>query len=206
VTGTTSGPLPLRRVVIGGQAHDKPWDPLCPACRSPHLRSIDSALAEGYSLRQVRRLLAGLSPAVPEEESLRAHVAHLAEPHRKARLALEEAAAARGDDTAVTSARPQDALAAIIARGTERLVHGEGDVAPRDMVAAMRLLAQLERDRKGEGVEASAWQGAFMSFFAIVRRHLSPAQWKAFTADVYASPEIRAVLAGEAPQGGQLDG
>jgi hypothetical protein len=66
------------------------------------------------------------------------------------------------------------------------------------MIAAMRLVAQLERARDGEGVEASAWQAAFMEFFEIVRRHLGYDQWKAFVTDVYASPAIRAVLSEQA--------
>jgi hypothetical protein len=184
-----------RRVLIGGVAFDKPWDQSCAACRSPWLAHIDSALAEGYSLRQVGKLLAGRRPAVPNETVLRAHIQHLAGPHLKARLAFEEAAQSRGDDTSSTSARMEDALAAIIREGTERLVHGELDVGAREMIAAMRLTAQIERSREGEGVEASAWQAAFMEFFEIVRKHLGHAQWKAFVTDVYASPAIRAVLA-----------
>jgi hypothetical protein len=38
-----------------------------------------------------------------------------------------------------------------------------------------------------------------MSFFEIVRRHLGYDQWKSFVDEVYASPEIRAVLADSAP-------
>lgn len=183
-----------RRVVIGGREFDKPWDPACGACRSPWLGHIDSALAEGYSLRQVSKLLAGRRPAVPNETILRSHIQHLAEPHRKARLAFEEAAEARGDDTALTPARLEDALDAIIRQGREQLAHGELEVGAKDMIAAMRLVAQMERARDGEGVEASAWQAAFMEFFELVRRHLDYKQWKAFVQDVYDSPSIRAVL------------
>jgi hypothetical protein len=190
----TSKRLPTRLVILGGREYDKPWDPSCGACRSPWLGSIDSCLAEGYALRAIRKLLAGLKPAVPNEVILRAHIAHLAEPHRKQRLAFEAAAGARGESTDTESARIEDALAAIIGRGSELLASGELDVGAREMLSAMKLQAQLTREREGEGVEASAWQAAFMAFFEIVRRHLSPAQWRAFTDDVYASPEIRAVL------------
>ena len=190
----TSKAPPSRRVVIGGREYDKPWDPACGACRSPWLMDIDSALAEGYSLRAIGRLLEGRRPAVPNEVILRAHVPHLAGPHLKARLEFEAAAEARGDDTSTTSARAEDALREIIRRGAEQLAHGELDVAARDMIAAMRLQAQLDRAREGEGVEASQWQGAFMEFFEIVRRHLTPGQWKAFVADVHGSPAIRAVM------------
>lgn len=156
--------------------------------------SIDACLAEGYAMRDIRKLLAGRKPAVPNEVILRAHIAHLAEPHRKQRLAFEAAAEARGDNTDVTASGLDDALAAMIRRGNELLAHGELDIGPRDMLAAMKLQAQLARQRDGEGVEASAWQSAFMAFFEIVRRHLSHAQWGAFVADVYASPAIRSVL------------
>lgn len=194
-----------RRVVIGGREYDKPWEPSCGACRSPWLRDIDSALAEGYSLRQVARLLEGRRPAVPNDVILRAHIPHLAEPHLKARLEFEAAAEARGDDTATMSATMEDALREIVRRGTEQLAHGELDIGARDMIAAMRLHAQLERAREGEGVEASRWQAAFMEFFEIVRRRLTHDQWKAFVADVYASPAIRAVIepAGELTGGNE---
>lgn len=198
MTATTSRQL-TRIVVIGGREYDKPWDPTCGACRSPWLVTIDSALAEGYSLAGVRRLLAGRRPAVPNDTILRAHIDHLAEPHRRARLAFEEAAEARGDNTATASARMDDALAAIVRQGTKQLAHGELEVGAREMLAAMKLQAQLERAREGEGVEASAWQAAFMSFFEIVRKHLGYEAWKAFVEEVYASPEIRAVLADSAP-------
>jgi hypothetical protein len=188
-----------RRVVIGGREYDKPWDPSCGACRSPWLAQIDAALAEGYSLRQLRKFMAGYRPAIPNEQILRAHIAHLADPHRKARLAFEEAAEARGDDTTSSPAQLSDALQAIVRTGVENLTHGDLEIQARDMLAAMKLLVQLEAQRNGEGVEAPAWQAAFMEFFEIVRKHMNPGQWKAFTADVYASPAIRAVLAEQSP-------
>lgn len=196
---TTATRTVTRRVVIGGREYDKPWDPACGACRSPHLASIDSMLAEGYALRQLRKVLAGLRPAVPNETILRGHIGHLAEPHRRARVAFEEAANARGEDTTTSSAALGDALRAIIAEGGQLLASGELEIGARDVLRAMDLQLKLERAQAGEGVEASAWQAAFMTFFEIVRKHLSPAQWKAFTADVYASPEIRAVMADSAP-------
>lgn len=191
----TSKPPATRRVVIGGREYDKPWDPFCGACRSPWLIDIDSALAEGYSLRQIMRLLAGRRPAVPNETILRSHIQHLAKPHLEARLAFEEAASARGDDTVSASARMEDALAAMIRQGNQALVHGDMDIGAKDMIAAMRLHVQLERAQAGEGVEASAWQAAYMEFFEIVRRYLTSEQWRLFVTDVYASPAIRAVLA-----------
>lgn len=200
MTGMTTATSQFsRRVIIGGKEWDKPWLPDCGACRSPWLAAIDSMLAEGYSLRQIRKLLAGRKPAVPNEVILRSHIQHLAEPHLKQRMAFEEAAQARGDDTTSTAARLDDALQAVIRMGTEQLAHGELEVGAKDMLAAMKLQLQLDKDRAGEGVEASAWQGAFMTFFELVKKRLDRKAWEAFVSDVYASPEIRAVLAEAQP-------
>jgi hypothetical protein len=188
--------LPQRLVMIGETAYEKPFDATCGACRSPYAPDIDQALAEGYSYKMVRSLFAGRRPKCPNDVILRAHVAygHLAAPHLKARLAVEASVAERGGDSSTTSAGYEEALAAIIQHGTGLLASGMLEVRASDMVAAARLQAQLERARDGEGVEASVWQGAFMTFFEIVRKHLSPNQWKAFVAEVYASPEVRAVM------------
>jgi hypothetical protein len=194
MTGTER--QPQRLVMIGEQAFEKPFDATCGACRSPYAADLDQALAEGYSYKMVRSLFAGRRPRCPNDVILRAHVArgHLAAPHLKARLAVEESVARRGGDSSTASAGYEEALAALIRHGTGLLESGMLEVRASDMVAAARLQAQLERARDGEGVEASAWQGAFMVFFEIVRKHLSPVQWRAFVAEVYASPEIRAVL------------
>jgi hypothetical protein len=188
--------LPQRLVMIGETAYEKPFDATCGACRSPYAADIDQALAEGYSYKMVRSLFAGRRPACPNDVILRAHVAygHLAAPHLKARLAVEESVAGRGGDSSVTSAGYEEALAAIIQHGAGLLASGLLEVRASDMVAAARLQAQIDRARDGEGVEASVWQAAFMNFFEIVRKHMSQNQWKAFVADAYSSPEIRAVL------------
>lgn len=200
MTGRTDR-LPQRLVMIGDVAHEKPFDATCGACRSPYGTDIDQALGEGYSYKMIRSMFAGRKPACPNNVILQLHVTrgHLAAPHLKARLAFEEAAKGRGDDPADHSAGIEDALSALIRHGTGLLATGLLEVRASDMVAAARLQAQLDRARDGEGVEASAWQAAFMEFFEIVRRHMSHEQWKRFVADAYGSPAIRAVMA----QGGR---
>lgn len=193
----TTGSRPgVKLVVTDERTWEKPFEMSCGACRSPYGEQIDQALAEGWSYRSVRRFFAYRKPACPNELILRHHVerGHLIEPHLKARLAFEEAAAGRGDDTGTDSARGEDALAAIIRHGSAQLLSGMVDVKASDMVAAVRLQEQIAARRDGEGVEASAWQQAFVSFFEIVRRRMSPAEWRGFVNEVYASPDIRAVL------------
>jgi hypothetical protein len=198
VTGTASKGRPRVKLVVTDEATwEKPYEDSCGACRSPYGDQIDQALAEGWSYRSVQKFFASRRPACPNMVILRYHVdhGHLIPPHLKARLAFEEAAQERGSDTASESATGEDALAAIIRQGTAQLLSGMTDVRPSDMVAAVRLQEQIARSRDGEGVEASAWQSAFVSFFELVRGYLTPDQWRQFVGDAYSSPEIRAVLA-----------
>lgn len=200
VTGTGSNGRPRVKVVVTDEATwEKPYEDSCGACRSPYGDQIDQALAEGWSYKSVQKFFASRKPACPNMTILRYHVdhGHLIPPHLKARLAFEEAAQARGADAASDSATGEDALSAIIRQGTTQLLSGMTDVRPSDMVAAVRLQEQIARSRDGEGVEASAWQGAFMAFFELVRGYLTPAQWKQFVGDAYSSAEIRAVLTNE---------
>jgi hypothetical protein len=193
---TTPSRARVKVVVTDEETFEKPYEWSCGACRSPYGDQIDQSLAEGWSYKAVRKFFAGRKPVCPNEVILRHHVdgGHLIPPHLKARFAFEEAAGVRGEDPATASAGGEDALAAILRQGTSQLLTGMIEVRASDMVAAVRLQEQIARARDGEGVEASAWQSAFMSFFEIVRGHLSPAQWKQFVADVYSSPEIRLVL------------
>jgi hypothetical protein len=186
----------VKVVVTDEREWEKPYEWGCGACRSPYGEQIDQALAEGWSYKAVQKFFAGRKPACPNVLILRHHVdhGHLIPPHLKARLAFEEAAAGRGDDTGTASAGGEDALAAIIRQGTAQLLGGMTDVRASDMVAAVRLQEQIAARRDGEGVEASVWQQALMSFFEIVKGYLTPQQWKQFTGDVYSSPELRQVL------------
>lgn len=187
----------VKVVVTDEQTWEKPYEWGCGACRSPYGEQIDQAIAEGWSYKAVRKFFAGRKPACPNEVILRHHVdhGHLIPPHLKARLAFEEAAAGRGDDTATDSARGEDALAAIVRQGTAQLLGGMTDIRASDVVAAVRLQEQMAARRDGEGVEASVWQQAFMSFFEIVKGYLTPQQWKQFVGDVYSSQELRQLLA-----------
>jgi hypothetical protein len=193
---TTPSRPGVKLVVTDEKTWEKPYERSCGACRSPYGEQIDEALAEGWSYKAVQKFFAGRKPACPNVVILRHHVdrGHLIPPHLRARLAFEEAAAGRGDDTGTSSARGEDALAAIVRQGTAQLLGGMTDVRASDMVAAVRLQEQIAARRDGEGVEASAWQTAFMSFFEIVKGYLTPAQWKQFVGEVYSSQELRQVL------------
>jgi hypothetical protein len=201
MTAASNPARPRVKVVVTeeGTSWEKPFEWSCGACRSPYGDQLDQALAEGWSYKAVQKFFAGRKPACPNMVILRYHVehGHLIPPHLKARLAFEEAASSRGEDTGSESAKGEDVLAAILRHGNAQLLSGMVDVKASDMVAAVRLQEQMAARRDGEGVEASAWQQAFMEFFELVRGHLTPAQWRQFVGDAYSSPAIRSVLATE---------
>ena len=192
---SSGGAGSFRTVLIGGREYPKPFDHTCPVCRSPWLISIDEMLAEGYSYSAIRKMLAGRRPASPREHHIAAHLPHLAEPHRKMRADVEASAA--GEEPLSLAGLPE-VTRAVISRGFQELAAGRLEVTSRDLVAALRLQAQLDRSDAG-GLDANAWQSAFLEFFALVRKHMNAAQWQAFTAEVYDSPAIRSVLAGSSP-------
>ena len=187
--------LAIRTVFIGDREYEKPYDPACPCCRSPWHLQIDVMLSEGYTPHAIKRLLQGRKPAPPRIEHISAHIDHLAEPHRKLRLQLEEDARERGDGAGLSLVSLADANKALIQKGYAALAAGDLEVTSRDLLRAMALQAQLEKAAAGGQVSADAWQAVFVEMLGIVRTHLSPAQWQAFTNDVYASPTIRQVLA-----------
>jgi hypothetical protein len=179
--------------MIEGREWPKPWDPACPICRSPWLVSIDEMLAEGYTFTGIRAVLRGRTPGPPSADATyRAHIDHLAEPHRKLRAGLEERAE-EGDPTSLVDIG--SATQAVITRGFAALAAGKLEVTSKDLIAALRLQSQLDKADGSAGLDASSWQAAFVEFLTIVRQHMPAASWQSFVADVHASPTIRLILA-----------
>jgi hypothetical protein len=197
---TTTSRLEIRTVVIGEQEYEKPYDPACPCCRSKWHLQIDELLSEGYTARAIVKFLAGRRPRPPQPEHIAAHVDHLAEPHRKLRLQLEESAEARGDEAESSSiVKLADVANAVVQRGFAAIAAGEMEINSRDLLRALTIAAQLEKSGQGSGTSTDAWQSVFVEMLGLVRQHMSPAQWQAFAMDVHASPAIRAALTESQP-------
>jgi hypothetical protein len=197
---TATKAVEYRTVVIGDAEFEKIYDPSCPCCRSPWHIQIDEMLSEGWKYAAITKFLGPRRPRPPRPEHIAAHVDHLAEPHRKLRIQLEEAAEERGDGQEGTSLlKLADVANAVVQRGFAAIAAGEMEINSRDMLRAMAIAAQLEKTAQGAGTSAEAWQQVFVEMLALVRQHMSPAQWQAFTVDVYASPAIRSALAESQP-------
>jgi sugar phosphate isomerase/epimerase len=114
-------------------------------------------------------------------------------PHLQMRRQLEEAAAERGasmeDGTSLATA--DDAIAAMIRIGYERIASGELTITGHELIAVMRLRAQLDANATATA-DAQLWQAAFTELVEIAKRHLGP-KWSDFVKEVYASEAIAAV-------------
>jgi hypothetical protein len=192
----TKTELPTRTVLLDdGTLMEAPFDPCCGACRSPWIPEIDQALAAGLTPQAIRSDLKGRRPAVPNSSILLAHVDHLPERTRAMRRLLE--------DPGRMQVGTRDALGGILAAGWRALAEGRLELTSADWMKALSLKIRQEQSEE-RYASAQAWQAAFMAFFEIVRNYLPPAEWQAFAAECYASPEILAVssIAPPAPGGG----
>lgn len=196
----TTKPLESRTVIIGDEEYEKRYDPACPCCRSPWHLQIDELLSQGWKYPAITGFLGGRRPRPPRPEHIAAHVSHLAEPHRKLRMQLEEAAGARGDtQDGISLVRLTDVASAVVRRGFEAMAAGNMEINSRDLLRALTIAAQLEKTAQGSGTSTEAWQQVFVEMLGLVRQHMTPPQWQSFTVDVYASPAIRSALTESQP-------
>lgn len=168
-----------------GTQLEAPLDRECGACQSPYAPQIDKALADGLSPTAIAEDLKGRkSPRCPNVGIIRGHIAHLPEVHRKMRQLLE--------DPARTQVGVSEALNEIIQRGWEQLADGNMELTGADWLRAMALRAKLDA-AEADLATSAEWQAAFLAFFDTLKHYLKPAEWQAFMAECYASPEIQAV-------------
>jgi hypothetical protein len=84
------------------------------------------------------------------------------------------------------------ALRHVVARGQERLVKGEMDIGPREMIAAAKALTALELATRAKEAseDQSAYEEAFEVYFTTARRLMSEDQWQAFSHALATSPVL----------------
>jgi hypothetical protein len=180
-------------IVIAGEVHSKPFDSSCALCLSPWLSQIDHQLAQGLPYGTVIEFLGARRARRPKPTEVHRHIEHLALPHQQMRRELEQAARERGADVAGDQSLPvfTDAMDAILRLGYERIASGELTVTGHELIAVMRLKAQLEATAS-KAVDSQLWQTAFTELVEIAKRHLG-AKWSDFVKEVYASEAVAAV-------------
>ena len=180
-------------IVIGGEVHSKPYDTSCALCLSPWLSQIDHQLAQGVPYGVIIEFLSARRCRRPKPTEVHRHIDHLALPHQQMRRQLEEAARERGADLegGTSLATAEDAIDAMIRMGYERIAAGELVVTGHELIAVMRLKAQLDANASAPA-DADRWLAAFTELVEIAKKHLGP-KWQDFVKDVYASEAVAAV-------------
>lgn len=199
MTAKTRPPLQLgtRTILLAdGTERQAPYDPRCGACRSPWVTAIDQGLMDGLTPEAIKHDLANRRPSCPTIEIIRRHVAHLAQPQRELRQLL--------DDPDRSAVGVTEALTLVINSGFQAAADGLMPVSSSDWLKALSLMSKIETQRE-RYASAEAYQAAFMAFFEICKRYMKPAEWAAFSAECYSSPEILAVSNRMLP-GGRPDG
>ena len=184
MTVTANSPRTRQVSLPDGGTVEAPFDPSCGACRSGWVTEIDRYLAEGLTFQTIRRLLEGRSPRCPNDDILRRHISHLPERQRTMRMQLEDPGRSLVDTAA--------AVEEIVQLGYRRLAAGDMELTSSDWMKALQLQSKIQKDNAAIASNAE-WQAAFMAFFEIVSKHLTPEQWQVFQRQCMMSPEIRAV-------------
>lgn len=177
-------------VLPDGNAVEAPWVAACGACRSPWIIEIDRGLASGLSLTALRGELRNRHPACPNEQILREHIDHLPVAQREMRRNLEDAGR--------TIVGVDEAVREVITRGFRQLAEGTMEISASDWMRALALQDKINAADQ-RVASAEAWQQAFLAFFEIARRHMSPAEWHSFRSECSVSPEILAVSSPAVP-------
>ena len=177
--------LQTRTILLpGGAEREAPYDPRCGACRSPWVVQIDQGLMDGLTPAAIKHDLANRKPSCPTIDIIQGHVAHLADPQRQLRQLL--------DDTERSAVGVIEALTLVINSGFQAAAEGLMPVSSSDWLKALALMAKIQVQQERHA-SAEAYQAAFMAFFEICKRYMKPAEWSAFSAECYSSPEILAV-------------
>jgi hypothetical protein len=174
---------------IGDQDWDKPYDPSCSACTSPWLGQIDTLLASGWTPEAIVARLRGRKPGPPRVPVIRSHTQnHLAQPHMEQRAQFERSQG-RDINPGIPSPHLRDVTDAALQRVYTGMAAGTVQPPLRDVIAARRLLQQIEADEAGVA-SREAVQQALIEIFEIARAHLQDAAWEAFARDVYNSDAL----------------
>lgn len=173
---------------IGDEDFDKPFDPGCLVCTSPHHLQVDTLLASGWTLKAIADRMRVMKPKGPAQRSIGAHIPHLAQPHleQRSRLApdgldLEDVPSMRTvADTALQHVLTGMAL---------------GSITPqiRDVIAAYRFQHQLDA-ADSDVADRRLLQQALIEIYEIAFRHMPVQARDGFARDVYASETLAALI------------
>jgi hypothetical protein len=110
---------------------------------------------------------------------------------------IEEGAESLLDTVSVNSA--------IIEKGFRRLQDGDLQPNMNDLLAALKLQAQIDAATPSGSVDNEVWMEAMMEYLSIAKKLMPPEMWARFGMELAASPVMKAIQAQmSAPVAGQV--
>jgi hypothetical protein len=186
-------------ITIGGRTYPRRFAPKCYVCQSPHRAYIEDQVYNGYSKASVVRDLESMEPGHlphPSIESLRTHF----EKHSPARQVMqyklmEERAKQVGksiDDATDSLVDEYVAARTVVQIGYERIISGEIKPEISDVLAAAKLVQQIEAGASG-GIDQEMWVSALTAYFELTTDLIPPDLMQAWRKRMDTHPVLRAI-------------
>lgn len=193
---------------IGGADYPMVSIPTCKTCQSPHRTLIENGLIRGYSFASLARQVADLPDSgrgCPSSESISAHKAngHMPVEAAAQRRLIERRAEEIGRDIehdVETLADHVTVARMVVAKGFERMQAGEIQPDIADVLAASRLLIQVDAQQEPGGLDQAAMMDVLHVYMEIARDLIPQDRWAEYATRVRAHPVILAIEARQAAE------
>jgi hypothetical protein len=203
-------PQSIASIRIGKHTYPVKSVPTCMVCQSPHRYTIERELAYGNTYKAVHSSLEMLDPPVPTAEAMARHVTngHMPLQQTSQRLMIERRAVEMGKSIEEGAESLLDTVSvnsAIIEKGFRRLQDGDLQPNMNDLLAALKLQAQIDAATPSGSVDNEVWMEAMMEYLSIAKKLMPPEMWARFGMELAASPVMKAIQAQmSAPVAGQV--
>ena len=182
-------PYPLRRV------HK------CATCRSPHRMAIEQMLLQQFPFRRISQEVAQLDNQgfpVPTYDSIRVHLSNRHSPLIviQMRALKEESARELGDAYAREIpgyVNHRAALRMVVQEGVKALEQGQVSIGVGDMVAAARMLEDIETRSESGSHDVDAMRDALVAFLDVSAQFIPVEMRRAWSEALATHPVLKAL-------------
>ena len=186
-------------VTIGGRSYPYKMVSHCHVCQSPHRTYIEKQILLGFSIASVMRDLEGMETGHlphPERKSLRNNMDnHVPSPMVAQQKMMETRARAVGksiEESAESLVDEYVTAKTIVQMGHERIVNGEVKPEISDVLAAAKLILQIESTTDG-GLDQDMWVSALSAYFELTTDFIPPEQLQAWRRRMDTHPVLKAI-------------
>lgn len=201
-------------VRVGGREYPAKRVRQCRTCRSKHRAVIEAAITSGLTYEEIHRRTVEpyddhslLGP--PDFKQIQRHVAngHMPLPHTAQRRIIEKRAEELGQSIEIGEDVLVDnvtAIRSVIQMGFERLQSGELEPSMRDLMQALQLQAQIDKEHGDGGLDEEVWRDALIAYMSIVRDVVPQELMEEIKVKMASSPVLKAIAERRSQTAGSL--